>query len=321
MKQNQLSFSSLSYQNKKKRLRREVFLNEMNQAIPWKELLRALRKHYKENRDNGRPSYAAELMLRIYFMQQWYQLSDEGMEEALYDTHSLRNFAGLELGSDNIPDQNTILNFRHLLEEHKLTERFFEIVNKHLEQHGLLMKKGTIVDATIINAPSSTKNSEKQRDPEMKQTKKGNQWYFGMKAHVGSDSKTGIVHTLTTTPANNHDSTEFENLLHGEEEVVYGDKAYANKEQEAEFRSRGVSWRIARKAQKGKVLSETDRAWNRKQSSVRALGEHAFRVVKSLWRYTKVRYRGIAKNTVQIFSLFSLANLFMVRKKLQRAMV
>jgi IS5 family transposase len=206
MKQNQLSFSSLSYQNKKKRLRREVFLNEMNQAIPF------------------------------------------------------------------------------------------------------------------INAPRSTKNSEKQRDPEMKQTKKGNQWYFGMKAHVGSDSKTGIVHTLTTTPANNHDSTEFENLLHGEEEVVYGDKAYANKEQEAEFRSRGVSWRIARKAQRGKVLSETDRAWNRKQSSVRALGEHAFRVVKSLWRYTKVRYRGIAKNTVQLFSLFSLANLFMVRKKLQRAM-
>ena len=226
------------------------------------------------------------------------------MEEALYDTHSLRGFAGIELGADNIPDENTILNFRHLLERHRLTEEFFEVVNKELVRQGILLKKGTIVDATIIKAPSSTKNAKKVRDPEMKQTKKGNQWYFGMKAHIGADSRTGLVHSLTTTPANEHDSTEFENLLHGKERAVYGDKAYANTRKKMNFSRRGIAWRIARKASPGKAISEKDRHWNRHHSKVRALGEHAFGVIKCRWRYTKVRYKGLAKNTAQLFSLF-----------------
>lgn len=312
----QLTLGNMSFVNKKKRLRREVFLEEMNHAIPWKAFLKVLRKRYRENRENGRPSYPGELMLRIYFMQQWFQLSDEGMEEALYDSHSLRGFAGIELGDDNVPDENTILNFRHLLEKHHLTEKFFRIVNRELENRGILLKKGTIVDATIINAPTSTKNQEKIRDPEMKQTKKGNQWYFGMKAHIGADMKTGLVHTLTTTSANHHDSTEFDNLLHGKEQAVYGDQAYVNGAKRKRFLKRGIAWRIARKASNSNPLSERDRAWNCKRSKVRALGEHIFGVIKCRWRYTKVRYRGLRKNTAQLFSLFALANLYLVRRRL-----
>lgn len=312
----QLTLGNLSFVNKKKRLRREIFLEEMNKAIPWKLFLQAIHRHYRENKENGRPSYAAELMLRIYFLQQWFQLSDEGMEEALYDTHSLRAFAGIELGDDNIPDENTILNFRHMLERHRLTEEFFKVVNKELVRQGVLLKKGTIVDATIINAPTSTKNEKKIRDPEMKHAKKGNQWYFGMKAHIGTDSDTGLVHSLTTTPANQHDSIEFEKLLHGKERAVYGDKAYANAGKKRAFSLRGIAWRIARRAPLGRTLSEKDRLWNRHHSRVRALGEHVFGVIKCRWRYTKVRYKGLRKNTAQLFSLFALANLFLVRRRL-----
>lgn len=254
-------------------------------------------------------------MLRIYFLQQWFNLSDPGAEEALYDSMSMRMFAGIELGQDCIPDETTILNFRRFLEEHRLTEKFFDRINRILEDKGLLMKSGTIVDATIIHAAPSTKNELKQRDPEMKQTRKGNQWYFGMKAHVGTSLR-GVIHSLTTTSANVHDSVEFENLLHGQERSVYADSAYADSGRRQEYQARGVKWRVARKAYSGQPLSERDKAWNRTQSRTRAYGEHPFHVFKCLWKYTKVRYRGLFKNTCQLFALCALTNIFRLRHKL-----
>ena len=287
----------------------------MEEAIPWEDLLRIVNRYYRRADDNGRPKMPAERMLRIYFLQQWFNLSDPGAEEALYDSASMRMFARIELGQEDIPDETTILNFRRFLEEHKLPQRIFELINKLLEKKGLLMKEGTIVDATIIHAPSSTKNEDKQRDPEMKQTKKGNQWYFGMKAHIGT-SKRGIIHSLTTTSANVHDSVEFEKLLHGDESEVYADSAYANAARKQEFEDRGVKWRVSRKGSSGHPLSERDKEWNRKQSRVRALGEHPFQVLKCLWHHTKVRYRGLYKNTCQLFSLCALTNIFRLRRQL-----
>lgn len=311
----QITLASLPYLTKKKKTRREQFLEEMDKAIPWEDLLRIVERRYRKMDDNGRPKMPAERMLRIYFLQQWFNLSDPGAEEALYDIVSMRMFAGIELGQEVIPDETTILNFRRFLEQHKLPQRFFELINKILENKGLLMKSGTIVDATIIDAPSSTKNKLKQRDPEMRQTKKGNRWYFGMKAHIGT-SKRGIIHSLTTTSANVHDSVEFENLLHGEEEVVYGDSAYANAPRREEFEAAGVKWRVARKAYSGHPLSEKDKEWNRTQSRVRAFGEHPFHVFKCLWHHTRVRYRGLFKNTCQLFSLCALTNIFRLRHQL-----
>lgn len=311
----QISLASLPYLSKKKTTKREQFLAEMEKAVPWKELLKIVQKRYRKADDNGRPKMPAQRMLRIYFLQQWFNLSDPGAEEALYDIASMRLFAGIELGQDDIPDETTILNFRRFLEDHKLPQKFFARVNHILEQQGLLMRSGTIVDATIIHAPSSTKNKLKQRDPEMKQTKKGNQWYFGMKAHVGS-TKRGIIHSLTTTSANVHDSVEFEKLLHGKEEDIYADSAYANAARKKEYEARGVRWRVSRKASPGHPLSERDKLWNRTQSRVRAFGEHPFRVIKCLWHHTKVRYRGLYKNTCQLFSLCALTNIFRLRYRL-----
>jgi IS5 family transposase len=312
----QITLASLPYLTKKKVTKRERFLDEMEKSIPWDELLSILRKQYRENDECGRPSMAARVMLRIYFLQQWFQLSDPGAEEALYDSASMRKFVGVELGQDAIPDETTILNFRHLLEEHNLTKLFFEKTNVLLEKQGLLVKSGTIVDATIIDAPSSTKNTDKQRDPEMKQTKKGNQWYFGMKAHVGTDCKRGIVHSLETTAANVHDSQVFEVLLHGAERSVYADSAYANEEKRSLFEREGVAWRVSRKANRNRQLTKAQRLRNRRMSKVRAFGEHAFQVVKCLWGYTKVRYRGLYKNTCQLFALFFLSNIYRLRHKL-----
>jgi IS5 family transposase len=287
----------------------------MDKAIPWEDLLRIVDRRYRKVDDNGRPKMPAERMLRIYFLQQWFNLSDPGAEEALYDSASMRMFSGIELGQEVIPDETTILNFRRFLEEHQLPQRFFERINRILEDKGLLMKSGTIVDATIIHAPSSTKNKLKTRDPEMKQTKKGNQWYFGMKAHIGT-SKRGIIHSLSTTSANVHDSVEFENLLHGEEKSVYADSAYANAGRKQEFEANGIKWRVSRKAAREHPLSEKDKEWNRKQSRIRAFGEHPFQVIKCLWHHTKVRYRGLYKNTCQLFSLCALTNIFRLRHRL-----
>lgn len=315
----QITLASLPYLTKKKVTKRERFLDEMEQSIPWEDLLKVLRRHYRENDECGRPTMPARVMLRMYFLQQWFQLSDPGAEEALYDSASMRKFVGVELGQDPIPDETTILNFRHLLEEHNLTKLFFEKTNALLEKQGLLVKSGTIVDATIIDAPSSTKNADKQRDPEMKQTKKGNQWYFGMKAHVGTDIKRGIVHSLETTAANVHDSQKFESLLHGEERAVYADSAYANEEKRSLFEQNGIAWKVSRKASRNRPLTKRERQRNRTMSKVRAFGEHAFRIVKCVWGYTKVRYRGLYKNTCQLFSLFFLSNIYRLRHKLMAA--
>jgi IS5 family transposase len=249
-------------------------------------------------------------------MQQWYGMSDPAMEDALYDIESMRRFADIDIEVDVIPDETTILNFRHLLERNNLTKKIFEKTQQYLSEKGLLLREGTIVDATIINAPSSTKNQDKTRDREMRQTKKGNQWYFGMKAHVGTDTVRGLAHSVVVTDAAVHDSQVMDELLHGEEQAVYGDKAYANEEKKKEYEAKGVKWCVNRKANRGHQLTQEDVKCNHKQSQVRAKGEHAFLVVKHLWHYQKVRYKGLYKNAVQIFSLFALANLYLVRHDL-----
>ncbi len=309
------TFASLAYDNKKKRTRREKFLGEMDEVMPWEELLKIVEEHYPKA-GNGRQPMPLGRMLRIYFLQQWYGLSDPGMEDAFYDSEAMRRFARIDLAADAIPDETTILNFRHLLEKHRLTERIFERAKGYLSEKGLPVREGTIVDATIINASPSTKNATRTRDPEMKQTKKGNQWYFGMKAHVGTDPRRGLVHSVVVTNAGVHDSQVIEELFHGEERALYGDKAYADKGKKEAFESRGIEWHIDRKGTAGHPLTPMDQDWNREQHRTRAKGEHAFLVVKHLWGYRKVRYKGLLKNAAQVFSLFALANLYLVRKDL-----
>ena len=311
-----VSFASLVYDNKKKKARREKFLEEMDRVIPWEKLLGVIRPYYPKA-GNGRQPMPLPMMLRIYFMQQWYGLSDPAMEDSLYDIESMRRFAGIALEADTVPDETTILHFRHLLEKHELTKKIFEQTQHYLTEKGLLLREGTIVDATIINAPSSTKNREKKRDKEMKQTKKGNQWYFGMKAHVGTNTDKGLVHSVVVTDAAVHDSRVMDKLLHGEEEAVYGDKAYASEEKRKDYEAKGIEWCIKRKATRGRQLTPEDKAYNKRQGRIRAKGEHAFLVVKHLWHYRKVRYKGLYKNAAQVFSLFALANLYLVRNDLR----
>ena len=311
----QLTFASLAYRSKKKVTRREKFLQEMEAVIPWRELEVAIEPCYPEA-GNGRPPIGLNRMLRIYFMQQWFQLSDPGMEDALYDSESMRRFAGIELGHDPVPDETTILKFRHLLEQNNGTQELFSEVQRYLQEKGLVIREGTIVDATLIDAPTSRKNETKQRDPEMSQVKKGNEWYFGMKAHIGAETSRGLVHTVVCTTARVHDSRVIDDLLHGDEEVIYGDRAYHSAARKADFESRGIAWKVAKHANQYRPLTKRQRQWNRTVSRVRAKGEHAFGVVKHLWGYTKVRYKGIAKNTCQLFTLFALANLYLVRREL-----
>ncbi len=311
-----ISFASLAYENKKKKTRREKFLEEMDRVIPWEELLNIIREHYPRAGD-GRQPMPMETMLRIYFLQQWYGLSDPSMEDALYDIESMRRFAKIDIEGDVIPDETTILHFRHLLEKHNLTKQIFEKTECYLSERGLLLREGTIVDATIITAPSSTKNQGNTRDKEMKQTKKGNQWYFGMKAHVGTDTGKGLAHSIVVTDASVHDSQVMDELMHGEEQSVYGDRAYTSETKRREYEARGVNWRVNRKACRYSKLTPEDVEYNHKQSQVRAKGEHIFLVVKHLWHYQKVRYKGLYKNAVQVFSLFALANLYLVRRDLK----
>jgi IS5 family transposase len=306
----QPSFASLAYQQKKKVTRREEFLGQMEQCVPWRFLESIIAPKYPKV-EHGRPRMRLGMMLRIYYMQQWFNLSDPGMEDALYDSDSMRRFAGIELGQDAVPDETTILNFRHLLEKHSLTEKIFTQVQGDLEKRGYMLRRGTIVDATIIAAPGSTKNQEQERDPEMTSTQKGNQWHFGMKAHVGVDTKNGLVHTVVCTTASVHDSQQRDELLHGDEKEIYGDKAYADGTLREAYRSRGIAWRVNIKATR-----ERDRNWNRSRNRVRAKVEHVFGVVKHLWGHRKVRYRGIDKNACQFFTLFTLANIYLIRKQL-----
>lgn len=310
----QTTFASLAWKEKGKVTRRERFLGEMDAVIPWKHLKALIEPHYPKA-GNGTQPMPQERMLRIYFMQQWFNLSDPAMEDALYDSESMRRFAGIELAEDAIPDETTILRFRHLLEKHYLTQAIFAQVRTLLEQKRLLLKSGTIVDATIIEAPPSTKNAEGARDPEMHQTMKGKDWHFGMKAHVGTDRR-GIVHSLSTTAANVADITELPKLLHGEEREVFGDQAYWNDFHRQCAQASGVRYRINRRGSSTKPLTEYQRSINRCRSSARARGEHAFHVVKRLWGFTKVRYRGLAKNTARLFTAFALANLYLLRRRL-----
>lgn len=311
----QKTFASLEHEAKKKQAKRELFLNEMERVIPWKALLNEIEPYYPKA-GKGRPPYALSTMLRIYFMQQWYGLSDPGMEETLYEIASMRRFAGLEMWDEALPDESAILRFRHLLEKHKLTEKLLGVVNAHLTENKLLLRTGTIVDATLIAAPSSTKNASGKRDAEMSSTKKGNNWYFGMKVHSGVDAESGLVHTVAVTSANVHDKTAMPELLHGEEQIVLGDKGYFSDADKKDARQRGVFWGVLDKAKPKKPLSAKQVKRNRKLSSVRAKVEHPFRVVKRQFGYMKVRYKGLLKNTAQVFALFALANLYMARKKL-----
>lgn len=313
----QTTFAGLAWTQKRKQTRRERFLAEMDQVIPWKRLIGLIEPHYKKPGCGCQPM-DLETMLRIYFLQHWFDLSDPAAEDALYDSESMRRFVGVELGEDRIPDESTILRFRHLLEEHGLTKAMFEEIGSLLEEKGLLLKQGTIVDATIISAPSSTKNKKGERDPEMRQTRKGNNWYFGMKVHVGT-TMTGLVHTLTTTDAAQSDIKQMDDLLHGEEEVVYGDSAYWKNADRATFRKNGIRYRINKRATRNKPLTARWKQVNRARSSVRARGEHGFRVVKQLWGFAKTRYRGLAKNTARAYAAFGLANLYLARRDLLRA--
>lgn len=312
----QWSFSDAEYAGKRKRTRREIFLQEMDRVVPWKVLADLIEPHYPKA-GKGRHPYPLEVMLRIHFMQQWFGLSDPAMEEALYDMAPMRRFAGLTLSSAGIPDETTILNFRHLLERNGLAAEILQAVNQLLQDQKLLVRQGTIVDATLIDAPSSTKNKAGARDPEMHQTRKGNQWYFGMKAHIGVDLHSGLVHTVVGTAANVSDVTQAHALLHGDEELVLGDAGYQGVDRREENEKRKVKWFVAMKPGKRRglrgVLGAMKQRLEKNKASLRAKVEHPFRVIKRQFGHTRVRYRGLAKNTAQLMTLFALSNLWMVR--------
>ena len=311
----QRTFASVAWTQKGKVTRRERFLAEMDQVIPWDRLKALIEPHYPKG-GRGRRPHELERMLRIYFLQQWFNLSDPQAEDAIYDSESMRRFAKVELAEDRIPDESTILRFRHLLEKHRLTEGIFEAVKDLLSEHHLLLRAGTIVDATIIAAPSSTKNATRTRDPEMKQTRKGGSWHFGMKFHIGTDRR-GIVHSVTATHAAEADLKQLPNLLHGEESVLHGDQAYWKEADRQAFEEQGVRYRVNRRGPRGnRSLNERWRKINRARSRTRARCEHPFRVVKQLWGFHKTRYRGIAKNLARGQTMFALANLYAVRHRL-----
>ena len=342
----QMSFAQCEYAMKKKVTRRERFLGDMEQVVPWGRLVEVVRPYYPSG-ERGRPPIGIERMLRIYFLQQWYGLADEAIEDAIYDSQAMRTFAGIDLSVEAVPDETTVLNFRHLMEEHELTRRVFEEVRALLEERKLLMREGTIaralrrcpagclrqavsfhsaVDATIIAAPCSTKNARKERDPEMHQSKKGNQWHFGMKAHIGVDAKSGLVHRVSGTAANVADVAQSHELLHGKEKEVYADAGYIGIEKRTEIVSAhaGVEWYVAAKRGKVKALAEglvkeITLKLEKAKAQVRARVEHPFHIIKNLFKHRKVRYRGLAKNTAQLYSLFALANLVIARRALLSA--
>ena len=312
----QPTFADLEYQGKKRRTRRELFLQRMAGLIPWQRLEERIRPAYPKP-GKGRRPYPLPVMLRVHCVQLFYNLSDPGMEDLLYEAESVRRFVGLSL-AEALPDETTILNFRHLLERHELGEGLLEEINAHLEPQGLRLKEGTIVDASIIEAPSSTKNRAGERDPEMHQAKKGNQWHFGMKAHIGVDSETGVVHSLTTTAANAHDVTEAHRLLHGGETQVWCDAGYQGVHNRDENLEREVEWQVAmRPGKRRKLDPESPEALAEKsKASVRAKVEHPFLKVKRVFGYAKVRYRRLAKNTERLALLFGLGNLLTAESQL-----
>jgi transposase, IS5 family len=315
----QLGLNDSGFVKHRKKTRKAQFLAEMNQVVPWSRLVALIEPHYPKP-GNGRRPIALETMLRIHFMQQWFAYSDPAMEEALHDIPLLREFAGLDATVEAIPDETTILKFRHLLERQGLAGALFEEINGLLGERGLILRKGTMVDATLIAAPTSTKNAQGKRDPEMSSTKKGNQWYFGMKAHVGVDTAHGLVHTVVGTAAKVPDVVVTDELLHGEECEVHGDKGYTTRERNlsASDPASGPLWCFPFKRHRGKELPEWKHDINHRLSQLRARVEHPFRVIKRQFGHTKVRYRGLAKNTAQLTTLFALSNLYLVRRQLLR---
>ncbi len=311
----QTTFASLTYASKKKKTRKECFLDEMNACIPWAAFVEIIKPHYPTAGRRGGQPIGLECMLRIYLMQQWFTLSDPMMEDALYEIESMRRFAGLELSDDRLPDESTILQFRHLLEQHALTEQLFATVNTLLSSRGLQVSTGTMVDATLIAAPTSTKNSTGQRDPEMHSTRKGNQWCFGMKIHVGADVNSGAAHTVTVTAANTADIDELPALLRTDDQVIFSDAGYASDSYKRGARALGLHWKVndKRKPKQGN-LSTSQQKRNRSYSRIRARVEHLFRIIKCQFGYRKVRYKGLAKNCCQVLSLMALANVYLLRR-------
>jgi IS5 family transposase len=315
----QMTFADAEYAGKRKQTRKELFLIEMDQVVPWKGLVALIEPHYPKG-EGGRPAFPLMAMLRVHLMQNWFGYSDPAMEEALYETTILRQFAGLSL--ERIPDETTILNFRRLLEKNDLAAGILGVINGYLGDRGLSLRQGTIVDATLIHAPSSTKNKEGKRDPEIHQTKKGNQYYFGAKAHIGVDVESGLVHHVHVTAANVADVTQVDKLLHGEENMVAADAGYTGVEKREEHEGRQVIWQIAarrstyEKHGKKSVLYKAYRRLEKAKAQTRSKVEHPFRVIKRQFGYTKVRFRGLVKNTVQMVTLFALSNLWMARRYL-----
>ena len=303
-----------------KKTKRALFLEEMGQVAPWDKLCSLIEPYYAKA-GNGRQPVGLERMLRIYFLQQWFNLSDPAVEEALYDSAVMRSFVGIDLGREPVPDETTVCKFRHLLEQHQLGGQILEAVNLHLQSQGVRITTGTIVDATIIHAPSSTKNREQKRDPEMHQTRKGKQWYFGMKAHVGVDSKTKLIHTALVTAAHVADATVLPELLHGEETRVWGDQAYRGQRDVIHACAPQAQDCTHRRYRYKKWVDEVERAKNRTKSTVRSKVEHVFGVMKLKFGFVKVRYRGLAKNANRLFATCALVNLFMVRKRLMHTAV
>ena len=313
---NQRTFASQGqFQKYGRKSRRELFLDEMERIVPWSGLLGLIGPHYAKA-GNGRRPVGLEIMLRVYFVQQWFNLSDPGVEEALYESPVLQRFVGVDLGAAPAPDETTVCRFRHLLEKHDLCGSMLEAVNVHLEAKGIKIATGTIVDATIIHAPSSTKNAKQERDPEMHQTRKGKQWYFGLKAHIGVDAKQGTVHSVATTAASVADCHMLPELLHGEERKVWGDGGYQGQTEvirEAAPRAQDMTCKRTKFKQ---YVDELQKKKNRSKSKVRAKVEHAFRILKRIFGFDKVRYRGIAKNHHRLCTCFALVNLYLHRKRL-----
>ena len=319
----QMSLGESGFARKTKRTRKREFLDEMNLVVPWGELVALIAPQAPTPRaKGGRPPFAVETMLRIHFLQQWFNLSDPAMEEALYDTPMFREFAKLDMGEENLPDESTILRFRHLLEKNHLSLQILATVNATLTAKGLMLKIGTVVDATLIAAPSSTKNKDGERDPEMHQTKKGNQWHFGMKAHIGVDADSGLVHTVVGTAANAGDVTQASALVHGQETDVYADAGYQGVAKRKETQDIEATWHVAMRPGKRRALDKSRpvdallEQLEHVKASIRAKVEHPFRVIKRQFGHVKVRYRGLAKNTAQLHTLFALSNLWIVRRTL-----
>jgi len=317
----QLGLTDARWMKRRKKTRKERFLEEMDAIVPWQRLIDCIEPHYPKA-GKGRPRIPLERMLRIHLLQHFFNYSDPAMEEALYEVPLYCRFVGLDLAEDTVPDETTLCHFRHLLERHDLGRRFLREINAELEARGLLLKRGTVVDATLIAAPPSTKNRSKRRDPEMSSTRKNNQWYFGMKAHIGVDVDSGLVHSVVGTTAKVPDNQVLEQLLHGKERSVHGDKAYTSAERNPTASIRdpgGIFWCMPYKRQPGESLPDWQRSINRKLASLRAVVEHPFRILKRQFDYRKVRYRGLYKNSQALQTKFALANLYQARRQLLAA--